>query len=614
MPSKIKILEKSVIDQIAAGEVVERPAHLVKELIENSLDAMSDSLVVKYENGGRDIQIQDNGSGMSSDDLSLAVDRHATSKIDSYDDLWTLNSYGYRGEALSAISAVSRFSIISKIESSQAYQLDVAFGVKSKIRQTQSSKGTVIQVSGLFENTPARLKFLKSPNYEQSLIRQTIKASILSNYSVEWKVFENKKLIISVPKVECLKSRAEWLFDSDKVISGNHVTDDGFHLEWAYQSPYDVDSNSKNIWIFVQNRWVQDRTIQAAIMDSFKNLLMHGEFPRIVIKIQVPSEFVDVNIHPTKSQVKFSDSQKIFRAVYHTLQNHLSQGLWNAWDVKNEQVVASRTENSDKKRDSNVAIEQQFNFGHSDLNSTLYKQKIDFFEAKSVHSKLVEKAFESENSPHIYDKKQDLFQETSWEQKVVGRWSQYQVIGQMDLTYIVCQGDTSMILVDQHAAHERVLFERLMSRRKENNQPIQSFLVPLAIDLESFQVELILSQQDQLNQLGIMIEQSGPGSILILSAPMEIKESALVKVFSKLVSDVDRNGSSVAVDDRIRDVISTMACHSAVRAGQSLSTMEMQALLKSMDEFPLSNFCPHGRPVNIDMPFYEIERKFGRIV
>ena len=602
----ISYLNKQVIDQIAAGEVVERPSHLVKELLENAIDAGSTKIEVRFDNGGRDILVQDNGRGINPKELALALDRHSTSKISEYEDIWNLSSYGFRGEALASISAVSDFELISRQpDATVAHKIQSKFGEKSEVTTTQLPVGTLVRVSQLFENTPVRIKFLKTASYEHSLIKQVIKALAMINYRVEFKVFDGQKLVFQTPAAQSLSERAQWLLGNEKVFTTTKKAD-GFELEAVFMSPYDVEKNSKNIWVFVQNRWVQDKMIQSAVMEAFKNLLMHGEYPRVVVNINCPKDFVDINIHPAKSQVKFTDSQKVFRLVYHALEKALSTGPWKeVVDARKEwpSIASSTTQSQIEQGSTPITYSTQASFKDPQLFTAQFQKKVFPTPQMFADSMPLVATTTSDNASVVGPKKEitNVY------------WQQYQVVGQVDLTYIVCQGADKMVLVDQHAAHERVLFERILNQYRNGSIGIQKMLIPISLDFEAEQIELLLKHQEQLARIGIEWEQAGPASICIMGMPTEIKENAVIKLINQFVNEAEAVSTSYVFENRVKDFVATLACHSAIRAGQSLSHSEMEKLLADMDEYPLSSFCPHGRPVNLEFSFKYLEKDFGRI-
>jgi DNA mismatch repair protein MutL len=334
-----------VINQIAAGEVVERPAHMVKELVENSLDAGATEIEVAFDHGGRTVEITDNGSGISVDDLPLVFSRHATSKISGPDDLWKLQTFGFRGEALASISAVSSVRLISKIETQNAYRLDVNFGEILEPLEVSGQQGTRLVIESLFENVPARLKFLKSETAEASQIKNVLKSLAIAHPLVTFRLKQKNKLIEVWQKQTNALDRIRDLLGVDEIYSET-LLDQGYRAEVYFASPHHVSKTSRQMWFFVNHRSIQDRTLQAASMDAFQGLLMHGEFPLCVVFVDIPEGLVDVNIHPTKSQVKFQDNSFVFRLVRRALRNGLERAPWLSQQIPNfKTMTPSLTKN-----------------------------------------------------------------------------------------------------------------------------------------------------------------------------------------------------------------------------------------------------------------------------
>jgi DNA mismatch repair protein MutL len=331
--STIQVLSAEVINQIAAGEVVERPAHLVKELVENSLDAGSTVVQIDVNFGGKFIKISDNGHGIVKEDLALALQRHATSKIKKTNDLWNLSTYGFRGEALASVAAVSKLTL-----QSNGFQIKSDFGLISDVMPSSVLAGTHLTVESLFENVPARLKFLKSDSSELAQIRNVIKALALAYPQVEFKLIENGKLDLFF---KSNKDRASQVLGLEKIYT-QEFKNQNFTVKAYFSSPHDVQKTSKNIWIFAQKRWIQDRALQTAVMEAYRSLLMHGEYPHVVIDLECTPDVIDVNIHPTKSQVKFQDASEAFRSVHAAVR----KGLETApWINKAENYEAPRSQN-----------------------------------------------------------------------------------------------------------------------------------------------------------------------------------------------------------------------------------------------------------------------------
>lgn len=606
--ASIQILGSEIINQIAAGEVVERPAHLVKELVENSLDAGATEIQIDVSSGGKFVRIKDNGSGIFSNELESALKRHATSKITKTSDLWNLNSFGFRGEALASAAAVSRLTLKSseKVEKVSS-QIQSDFGKVSAVKPSSSMIGTEISIESLFENVPARLKFLKSDSSENQQIKMVIKALALAHPQVEFKLTIDQELELFFPIRKTHFERTQDVFEKKELFETFSERGD-WKCRAVFSSPHVVAKTSKQIWIFAQNRWIQDRALQAAIMDAYRSLLMHGEYPFVSLWLDCDPSLIDVNIHPTKSQVKFQDASSAFRMVQGTLRTALEKAPWLG-------SYQQQGETSNQPIAKWPSFEQQqFNqvpgFKDHSFEETRFKNKN--FDLQSLQNLKVQNVHMNiSDAQNIVDQSEQEF--AVGPVLALKPWSSLQVIGQVNLTYIVCQKEDRIVLVDQHAAHERVVFESLMKAWKENRFERQDYLFPLAIDMTEDKVEALLQQQEEIKKLGFEIEQLGPQVLGIKSAPHLVKDSSLPSVFEKLAGDFLSFGGSFAIEKKISDLFATMACHSVIRAGQSLSREEMIELLKSMDQFALSSFCPHGRPVSVDLTFHELEKLFGRI-
>lgn len=602
----IQRLPPQVVDQIAAGEVLERPANLVKELVENSLDAGATDLEVHISKGARNILVKDNGLGMSIEDLPLAFERHATSKITKASDLWQLHTFGFRGEALASSAAVSQLTITTRTKKDlTASRQSAEFGVLSDIHPIGGDIGTSIEVTRLFENVPARLKFLKADSAEVLQTKKTLKALALANPHVTFRVYVDNELQLHWPATSWLKRVEDVLNKKNMIEASNEGS--SYKAQMFFTSPSDVEKTSQNMWFFVNQRWIQDRSLQAAVMEAFRNLLMHGEYPTAVVFITVPTEDVDVNVSPTKSQVKFSDARGVFRLVHYGIRNELEKAPWleNTLGPAIAQPHLMPITNPSEE----LAIAHvQDTFVSDDLEHTQFKTKTfkQILETLAPQKTYNFTAVPSAAVPHpVFEKPLD----------VKPLWSALQVLGQANLTYIVAQSSRGVMFVDQHAAHERINFERLMRAWKtKQSLEVQSFLIPLSLTMEAAHIENLLTIDSQLKTMGIVLEQGGPETLYVLSCPVLLKEEALAKALEKMATEIQDHGDTMVLEKKLGDIFATMACHSSVRAGQSLSIEEMQSLLVQMDEFPLSSFCPHGRPVFVEHSFRELDTEFGRIV
>jgi DNA mismatch repair protein MutL len=386
-----------------------------------------------------------------------------------------------------------------------------------------------------------------------------------------------------------------------------------------------VTGNSKGLWFFVQNRWVQDRSLQAAVMESYRGLLMHGEFPYVVAKLWVPDGEVDVNIHPTKSAIKFRDPSRAFRAISRTLRAELELAPWV--DVTSQDVgrgSATVGEASIVRETYSVKdFSRPYHKNEASSSSVKESSKSISHVGQTHVDHTVAARFDSAEIDRVQFKKKDVsaFATNEFDKPQVpafGVWSRLEVLAQAHQTYILCQDETKLVLVDQHAAHERVAYERLMRAWKEKEKggrvETQMLLLPLLVDLEEDLLEELLKYQQDLKKIGIQIERMGPRVVAVQEIPVILKEQVLAKALRQLAEASLERGGSFVLEEKIGDIFATMACHSVVRAGQTLSHQEMRELLVQMDEFPLSSFCPHGRPVSIEYPFARVERDFGRLV
>lgn len=616
-PAPIRELRSDVVDQIAAGEVVERPAHLVKELVENALDAHATQIEVEFDEGGRRVRVTDNGSGIGSGDLKLALARHATSKIAAAEDIWKLNSYGFRGEALASIGAVSALELLSRPPvAAVAHRVRAKYGSVSDVEPSSGNFGTTVTIDGLFENVPARLKFMKSEAAEGAQIRAVVKAAALSAPAVGFRLKTKGRIEFVLKDGEDFLARAKTLLGIELHAAAGEF--EGIKAEIAFSGPQDVLGNSKGLWFFVQNRWIQDRSLQAAVQEAYRGLLMHGEYPYAVVKLTVPDGEVDVNIHPTKSAVKFRDPARAFRAVSRTLRAAIEQAPWLNAGKRGSVQASGAIEASPVRSESVTAAVTSYAL--SDFTRT-YKPESAAVDGLQTHSpsRFESIDFDRVQRPAKAGAVVPALRPPNDVAPRTGSWSRLEVLGQAALTYIVCQDGDRLVFVDQHAAHERVAYEKLMrawkkKTAKDSEIESQALLLPLVVEMELEFVEALATQVQDLERMGLSLEVVGPRAVAARSIPVLLKESAIEGSLKELAQAVLDRGGGEVFEDKIGDVFARMACHSVVRAGQALSNEQMRALLLQMDEFPLSSFCPHGRPVSVEYPFARLERDFGRTV
>lgn len=602
---EIQVLPPDVVDQIAAGEVVERPAHLVKELMENSLDAGARRIEVECAEGGRRVKVTDDGHGLSAQNLPLALERFATSKIRKSDDLWSLSTFGFRGEALASLAAVSRLTMTSRLHADEhAAKLVSEFGRRLPVEKAGGAPGTSVLVEDLFANVPARLKFLKTESGETAQIRTTFKAIAMSRPDVEFRLHENGRLQAYYPAVKTPRERVEQIFEVSPLFEGFGERE-GVKAHAVFAGPDEVAKTTRQIWLFAQGRWVQDRSMQAAVIEAYRNLLMHGEYPLAAVWVTCDPSEIDVNIHPTKSQVKFRDSSLVFRAVASAVRTTLETAPWLPPAPATKGFVQAE-DPAAESLSRNPVEAATLAFSDAALHATVSPRR-NFF-TPALETRPAPPAPETRPVTHLPNEAPLKVEAPT------GVWSALEVIGQAHLTYILCQSERGLVLIDQHAAHERVAFERLMGAWKGGRIEIQDFLFPVAIDLSPDKVEALGAVADDLAKLGISMDVLGPGTVGVKSGPALLKDSVYGAALEKTAQQIVDHGGSFEFERVVGDLCATMACHSVVRAGQPLSKEQMQSLLRDMDEFPLSSFCPHGRPVSVEFPFTRLEKEFGRLV
>ena len=632
----IQILSKETISQISAGEVVESPSHLIKELIENSIDAEATEIEVNFDQGGRFVKVKDNGCGISKKEMPLALDRYATSKIKKTEDLWKVNSFGFRGEALASISSVSDLTLISGLKTGDSsYQLRSRFGNRDLLENSHESQGTVVIVRSLFENTPARFKFLKSEGSENSAIKNTLKALALSNPKICFRILQKGKLLFHWPGRDHLKDRSAQVLNCKELYFTEAQRGDYF-LSAVLSPPHITLKNRKSSWFFVQNRWVESRVIHAGLMSAYRGLLMHGEYPLAVVKIKGPPDEIDVNVHPTKSQIRFKNSSFIFKCVESPIRQLLEQAPWTkkitspsqSPQEKNLEMNPKFFKQTNWKQNHepypNKEVLSQMKWEPKDLSSQEMPNAFSSQEDKTTQgikdsndsqeapiAFFYQRALNSNLKPRSYKMKELKVKTDSQLHK--SSWSDLQILAQAHLTYIVCQSSHSLVFIDQHASHERILYERIMNSWSLEDIEKQKLLIPIVLELEEGQSQALLGLKKELEKLGVEIESLGPESVLVASAPSVLKEKALQEGLLFLAKQRVETGDHFAFERVISDLSATMACHSAIRAGKSLKWDQMTALLKQMDEFPLSSFCPHGRPVFVEYPISKLEKDFGRV-
>ena len=589
----IRRLPSSLINRIAAGEVVERPAAAVKELVENALDAKATKIDVTLREGGQAlIIVSDDGGGMGRDELALALERHATSKLPD-EDLWNIHSFGFRGEALPSIASVSRLSLISRAKGSdEAWQLDVEGGEMGAPQPASLQQGTRVEVRDLFFATPARLKFLKTPRTESDYAREVIERLALANPAVDFTFQEDDKKplhygrgldaahrIADVMGVEFTENSAA----IEIIREGGRVT--------GYASlPTLHAATTRGQYIFVNGRPVRDKVLLSALRAAYGDLLPSGRHPLAVLFIDVPAHEVDVNVHPAKTEVRFRDAARIrglmISGIRHALQGaaqFTSSTLTpQAVEMFHPQSYAQGTQ----VFADGAAAEPQYFPTHAAQGN--FAASVAAFPPQARNAEaMAEVAISS-----------------------AGRLGA--AVAQIHGTFIVAQTGIGVIIVDQHAAHERIVYEKLKQGLTKHEIKRQILLVPEVIDMDESSAQRILSRAGQLAELGLVVEMFGGNTLLVREVPALLGNTDVAALLRDMADELAEFDESSLLRDRLEEISSTMACHGSVRAGRRLTIDEMNALLRQMEQTPNSAQCNHGRPTYVELKKEDLERLFER--
>lgn len=579
MAPKIKVMPESLANKIAAGEVVERPASIVKELVENSLDAGATKVKVDVTAGGKKrIIVSDDGEGMSFDDALMAFERHATSKIRSPEDLLAIKTYGFRGEALPSIASVSKVVLTTRVPGEdEGTRVVLSGGRLVKAERVGCPSGTEVVVKDLFFNLPARLKFLKGPKVESDYVTEAAIHFIFATDGVGFSLSSAGRVVLNVPRgVGCLeKVRAVFGSDVADAMRGVQADGDGCRVRGYISGPEVVRSSSKSIMIFVNGRPVRDRIVNHAIMEAYRASGPRKGRPLCILYLDMPPHLVDVNVHPTKAEIRFQRPNEVhdlvYRACVESLHGHGRQHF--AFTQKEGRGETPKVLRVAGSRPLPEEIDSVFG-GRESKNDSVLRLTGSGRERIPLHEMVI--------------------------------------LGQLANTYIIVDGGDDLLIVDQHAAHERILFNKLKEEFQKGGPRIQKFLLPQVIDLSGGLQESLCNKRDDLARLGIEIEAFGGSAAVVRSAPAVISGADFASLLSDVAEELDRYTENRAIEEAFDAVISVMACHGAIRAGKRLDLDEMRELLKELDDADSGDSCPHGRPTMIKISKEELEKRFGR--
>lgn len=635
---KINILPKSIAQLIAAGEVVERPASVVKELLENSIDAGATAVTVEIKNGGITyIRITDNGCGISHDDVPKAFISHATSKISTAHDLDSIFTLGFRGEALASIAAVSHMQMLTKSPSEQfGTSYAVSGGEEEEYETAGCPDGTTIVVRDLFYNTPARMKFLKKDVSEANAVADVVDKLALSHPEVSFRFIRDSrqtlltpgdsKLLSAIYSV-CSKDFAQTLVPADYELDGVKVS--GYVCKPINSRP----TRAMQIF-FLNGRYIKSRACAASLENAYKNQIMVGKFPACVLNITVAPNAVDVNVHPTKTEVRFSDERKIYSAVYYAVKSaldaydsapeidvtkpvmraaekgkqlHLAQNETEASAPKNESFWQSMPSAAYRSRPKVSAVQPENPFlAEQDEPDLLKNAKFSSFEktqpACGVEPKR-EREFAPLKEPIQSAKPQVVLTEEEPKKPL-------RIIGEAFKTYIICEYDSKLCLIDKHAAHERIIFNRLKKGDVTKNR--QVLLDSTAITLGKKEYDAVISNLDVFEKAGFSIEDFGNGMVVIRESPMFFDPMSAQDIMLEICANL-LCGKTDTSSDKIDMILHTTACKAAIKAGNNNSLYELEKLAKDVIEDDEVRYCPHGRPVMIELSEYDLEKQFHRI-
>ena len=598
---RIHSLPNQLINQIAAGEVVERPASIVKELIENSLDAGANRVDINIEQGGAKlIKVKDDGQGIAEEDLALALSRHATSKIHELEDLERVTSMGFRGEALPSIASVSRLLLTSRTEGMDTAHQLVSDSLDNKRRSVPAAHpiGTTLEVRDLFFNIPARRKFLKTEKTEFNHIENLVKKLALSRFDVEFNLTHNRREILSLPLAKTLSERERRIaqllgkaFLQQAIFLDRERS--GVRLSGWIAHPTFSRSQADMQYFYVNGRMVRDRLVTHAVRQAYRDVLFHGRHPVWLLYLQLDPVMVDVNVHPAKHEVRFRQGRQVHDFIFQALHQALADtrpGLVldrETGEIHPDVMEATTSPAPEREtaQTSQGSGQQPFRFQIQERRPAAYRPS---FNLQLPALKTTQENYEGAVPPLGY------------------------ALAQLKGVYILAENAHGLIVVDMHAAHERVTYERFKQERAGDGIRSQPLLVPVSVRVSRREADVAEEQVKLLADLGLEVTRIGAESLVVRSVPVLLKGGDTEKLLRDLLADQIVDGNSNRIDNEINQVLSTMACHGSVRANRRLTIEEMNALLRAMEETERSDQCNHGRPTWIQLELDDVDRLFMR--
>ena len=643
----IRILDESVSNIIAAGEVVENPASMIKEMIENSLDAKATMIKIEVFKSGVDVKISDNGIGMDKDDTLLSVERHATSKISKKEDVFNLKTYGFRGEALSSIAAVSKLTILTRTkDSSVGYKISSYGGVVRNFEEVSKNVGTEVEVRDLFYNTPARKKFLRKTSTEYSKIREIVLKEALANSDVSFSLdLDGKKI---------LQTSGNGMENTILELFGKSVLKNLKKFEYGYLGNVEILRSTKDfLFTFVNNRYVKSLTIERAIIDGYYTKLMKGKYPFAIIFYNTDPKEIDVNVHPSKKIVKFSNDKIVYSEIKSAIDDFFYYADRENWQPNIDLIKKNINLNEKKEMkddlfsdevpkieenkffsletfDGKIENEEKNQKNKENKKNKEYEENRENKENEIGENKnknyFFDKFFENKKIEKINEKTDEIFEKNdkTWEinrsknksenykvgtfEKRVGEQIEYDILGQIFNTYILVKRNDELEIYDQHIIHERILYEELKEKFYGKKIDSTQLLIPKKVEVTSIEKEIIFENIEIFNNFGFEIDEFYENEILIRAVPIFDFRESCENVFEKLLNDLK---NEVEIKDLREKIIISMSCRGAVKAGQKLSFDEMQNMVRRIHEVGKYT-CPHGRPIIVKLTKNDLDKMFGR--
>lgn len=622
----IRLLPPTLVNRIAAGEVVERPASAVKELVENALDAGARRIDVQMVDGGRaTIVVSDDGRGMTAEELEVAVERHATSKLPG-EDLLEIAFLGFRGEALPSIGSVARLTLTSRAEGADsAWSITVDGGEKGPVKPAAHPRGTRVEVRDLFYATPARLKFLKTARTELNHVQDMLNRLAMAHPQVAFSLTDGARQVIR------LNAAQGELFDARlsrlAAVLGREFADNAVRVEaareglrlsgWAGLPTYNR-GNAQHQYLFVNGRPVKDKLLNGAVRGAYRDFLAHDRHPVLALYLDVPPHEVDVNVHPAKAEVRFRDPGLVRGLIVGSIRHALTQAGHKAATTVSDQALGALQPGQWGGQGSANLGGPGLPFAHRPGSPPSAAQMQAAFAAQAPA------AWAAQDPAAGFGERAML---PSFEAPPAGRDTQGPAAaegaaaqdyplgvarGQVHNTYIVAQTKDGLVLVDQHAAHERLVYERMKQALAEGGTKRQMLLIPEVVEIEEAAAARLVARADELAELGLVVEGFGGGAVVVREVPALLGDADVQGLVRDLADDLAELDEALALKDRLGDVCATMACHGSVRAGRALNAAEMNALLRQMEATPHSGQCNHGRPTYVELKLKDIEKLFGR--